>query len=139
MSNKNDNIESDKNGYNLCEKVNKVIEKFTKDRSNDVFVKINDQNKPLFIEILEKFFNKELFNSTKSVSLAVNDYLRLLKIVFENPVQSLINFIPDWLFVYNPLLKELSLVHLIIEKTKLKDLIDDEASEAILESSSYNY
>ncbi|WP_418906507.1 hypothetical protein QIA30_05480 (plasmid) [Borreliella turdi] len=40
---------------------------------------------------------------------------------------------PDWLFVYNPLLKELLLVHLIIEKTKLKNLIDDEASGAILD------
>ncbi|WP_418905349.1 hypothetical protein QIA31_05240 (plasmid) [Borreliella turdi] len=40
---------------------------------------------------------------------------------------------PDWLFVYNPLVKELLLVHLIIEKTKLKNLIDDEASGAILD------
>ncbi|WP_327791193.1 hypothetical protein [Borreliella turdi] len=103
-------------------------------------MKINDQNKPPFFrEILEKFFSKEIFNSTKSASFTVNDYSSLLKIVFENLVQSLINFMPDWLFVYNPLAKELSLVHLIIEKTKLKDLIDDEASVAILESSSYNY
>lgn len=74
-----------------------------------------------------------MFNSIKSVSFTVNDYSSLLKIAFENPVQFPINFVPDWLFVYNPLVKELSLVHLIIEKTKLKELIDDDASEAILD------
>lgn len=102
-------------------------------RNEDIFVKVNDNNKPVFRGILEKFFSRDLFNSTKSVSFTVNDYSSLLKIAFENPVQFPINFSPDWLFVYNPLAKELSLVHLIIEKTKLKDLIDDDASEAILD------
>ncbi len=102
-------------------------------RNEDIFVKVNDNNNPVFRGILEKFFSRDLFNSTKSVSFTVNDYSSLLKIAFENPVQFPINFLPDWLFVYNPLAKELSLVHLIIEKTKLKDLIDDDASEAILD------
>ncbi|XPC97974.1 right-handed parallel beta-helix repeat-containing protein (plasmid) [Borreliella japonica] len=102
-------------------------------RNEDIFVKVNDKNNPVFRGILEKFFSRDLFNSTKSVSFTVNDYSSLLKIAFENPVQFPINFSPDWLFVYNPLAKELSLVHLIIEKTKLKDLIDDDASEAILD------
>ncbi|WP_418904978.1 hypothetical protein [Borreliella lusitaniae] len=102
-------------------------------RNEDIFVKVNDNNKPIFRGILEKFFSRELFDSTKSISFTVNDYSSLLKIVFENPVQFPINFVTEWLFVYNPLVKELSLVHLIIEKTKLKDLIDDEASEAILD------
>ncbi|WP_223147392.1 right-handed parallel beta-helix repeat-containing protein [Borreliella bavariensis] len=102
-------------------------------RNEDIFVKVNDNNTPVFRGILEKFFSRDLFNSTKSVSFTVNDYSSLLKIAFENPVQFPINFVPDWLFVYNPLVKELSLVHLIIEKTKLKDLIDDDVSEAILD------
>ncbi|WP_434792941.1 right-handed parallel beta-helix repeat-containing protein (plasmid) [Borreliella burgdorferi] len=102
-------------------------------RNEDIFVKINNNKKPIFRGILEKFFSRSLFNSTKSVSFTVNDYSSLLKIVFENPVQFPINFVPDWLFVYNPLIKELSIVHLIIEKTKLKDFIDDENSEAILD------
>ncbi|ACO37808.1 right-handed parallel beta-helix repeat-containing protein [Borreliella burgdorferi] len=102
-------------------------------RNEDIFVKVNNNNTPVFRGILEKFFSRDLFNSIKSVSFTVNDYSSLLKIAFENPVQFPINFVPDWLFVYNPLVKELSLVHLIIEKTKLKDLIDDDASEAILD------
>lgn len=102
-------------------------------RNEDIFVKVNNNNTPIFRGILEKFFSRDLFNSIKSVSFTVNDYSSLLKIAFENPVQFPINFVPDWLFVYNPLVKELSLVHLIIEKTKLKDLIDDDASEAILD------
>lgn len=102
-------------------------------RNEDIFVKVSDNKNPVFTGILEKFFSRDLFNSTKSVSFTVNDYSSLLKIAFENPVQFPINFSPDWLFVYNPLAKELSLVHLIIGKTKLKDLIDDDASEAILD------
>ncbi|WP_417903214.1 right-handed parallel beta-helix repeat-containing protein [Borreliella burgdorferi] len=102
-------------------------------RNEDIFVKVNNNNTPVFRGILEKFFSRDLFNSIKSVSFTVNDYSSLLKIAFENPVQFPINFVPDWLFVYNPLVKELSLVHLIIEKTKLKDLIDDDASKAILD------
>ncbi|WP_233709286.1 right-handed parallel beta-helix repeat-containing protein [Borreliella bavariensis] len=102
-------------------------------RNEDIFVKVSDNKKPVFTGILEKFFSRDLFNSTKSVSFTVNDYSSLLKIAFENPVQFPINFSPDWLFVYNPLAKELSLVHLIIGKTKLKDLIDDVASEPILD------
>ncbi len=101
-------------------------------RNEDIFVKVNDGNKPIFRGILEKFFSREIFNSTKSITFTVNDYSYLLKIVFENPVQFPINFAPDWLFVYNPLVKELSIVHLMIEKTKIKDLIDDDSSEAIL-------
>lgn len=102
-------------------------------RNEDIFVKVNNNNTPVFRGILEKFFSRDLFNSIKSVSFTVNDYSSFLKIAFENPVQFPINFVPDWLFVYNPLVKELSLVHLIIEKTKLKGLIDDDASEAILD------
>ncbi len=102
-------------------------------RNEDIFVKVNDGNKPIFRGILEKFFSREIFNSTKNITFNVNDYSSLLKIIFENPVQFPINFAPDWLFVYNPLVKELSIVHLMVETTKLKDLIDDEASEAILD------
>lgn len=102
-------------------------------RNEDIFVKVNDGNKPIFRGILEKFFSREIFNSTKNITFNVNDYSSLLKIIFENPVQFPINFAPDWLFVYNPLVKELSIVHLMLETTKLKDLIDDEASEAILD------
>ncbi len=61
MSNKNDNIESDKNGYNLCEKVNKVIEKFTKDRSNSVeFYSLNGPKTNIGIvkECIKKLLQK---------------------------------------------------------------------------------
>lgn len=64
-------------------------------RNEDIFVKVNDNNNPVFRGILEKFFSRNLFNSTKSVPFTVNDYSSLLKIAFKNPVQFPINFSPD--------------------------------------------
>ncbi len=34
-------------------------------RNEDIFVKVNDKNNPVFRGILEKFFSRDLFNSTK--------------------------------------------------------------------------
>ncbi|AHH07164.1 Hypothetical protein BCD_1098 (plasmid) [Borrelia crocidurae DOU] len=101
-------------------------------RKEDVYVQVKDGKKPLFKGILEKFFNREVLNSTKTINFVVNDYSKLLNIVFEKPIQFPINFNPDWLYVYNPLIKEQSLVHLILGKTKLDDSIDDDGSESIL-------
>ncbi|ATQ20394.1 right-handed parallel beta-helix repeat-containing protein (plasmid) [Borrelia miyamotoi] len=101
-------------------------------RKDDVYVKVNEGDTALFNGILEKFFNREVLDSTKSISFTVNDYSKLLDIVFEKPIQFPINFNPEWLYVYNPLVKEQSIVHLMLQKTKLKDLIDDDGSQSIL-------
>ncbi|WP_317135457.1 hypothetical protein [Borrelia miyamotoi] len=75
-------------------------------RKDDVYVKVNEDDTALFNGILEKFFNREVLDSTKSISFTVNDYSKLLDIVFEKPIQFPINFNPEWLYVYNPLVKE---------------------------------
>ncbi|AHH13416.1 Hypothetical protein BHO_0121500 (plasmid) [Borrelia hermsii YBT] len=101
-------------------------------RKEEVYVKVSEGSRSLFKGILEKFFNREVFNSTKSISFTVNDYSKLLSVVFERPIQFPVNYNPDWLYVYNPLVREQSVVHLILEKSNLKDLIDDDGSESIL-------
>ncbi|WKC58522.1 right-handed parallel beta-helix repeat-containing protein [Borrelia sp. P9F1] len=102
-------------------------------RQDDVFVVVREGVRSLFKGILEKFFTREVLDSTKGISFTVADYSRLLRISFENPVQFPINFVPDWLYVYNPYVEDQSLVHLILARTKLADSIDNEAGEAILE------
>ncbi|UPA11455.1 right-handed parallel beta-helix repeat-containing protein (plasmid) [Borrelia parkeri] len=101
-------------------------------RKEEVYVNVSEGSQSLFKGVLEKFFNREVFNSTKSISFTVNDYSKLLSVVFEKPIQFPVNYNPDWLYVYNPLVKELSVVHLILQKSNLKDLIDDDGSESIL-------
>ncbi|AMR76058.1 hypothetical protein AB1O99_05435 (plasmid) [Borrelia hermsii] len=48
--------------------------------------------KPLFKGILEKFVNREVLDSTKSISFNVNDYSKLLNVVFEKPIQFPVNY-----------------------------------------------
>ncbi|UGQ16709.1 right-handed parallel beta-helix repeat-containing protein [Borrelia sp. RT5S] len=102
-------------------------------RQDDIFVVVKEGSSPLFAGILEKFFTREVLEATASISFTVNDYSKLLRISFENPVQFPVNFAPDWLYVYNPYTQDQSIVHLILAKTKLANSVDNEASEAILE------
>ncbi|UGQ17927.1 ParA family protein [Borrelia sp. RT1S] len=102
-------------------------------RQDDIFVVVKEGSSPLFAGILEKFFTREVLETTASISFTVNDYSKLLRISFENPVQFPVNFAPDWLYVYNPYIQDQSIVHMILAKTKLANSVDNEASEAILE------
>ncbi|WP_232535973.1 right-handed parallel beta-helix repeat-containing protein [Borrelia sp. A-FGy1] len=102
-------------------------------RKDDVFVEVHEGRKPLFKGILEKFFTREVLDLSKGISFTVNDYSSLLRFSFQRPVQFPVAYLPDWLYVYNPFIKDQSVLHLILEHTKLADLVDEEASEAILD------
>ncbi|UPA17211.1 right-handed parallel beta-helix repeat-containing protein (plasmid) [Borrelia coriaceae] len=101
-------------------------------RKENVYVRVIEGGKSLFKGVLEKFFSRAVLDATKSISFTVNDYSELLRVSFEKPIQFPINFNPDWLYVYKPSEKEHSLVHLMLEKSNLKDLIDDAGAEEIL-------